>query len=113
MSVTKWLQIIGINTREDDSDSDDDEEQEKKTDEKSSEEKTPLKELAEDPNQPQLLMRRLLVLLTSCMFTSTALVSFGFTSFKVMHPIYALMITVEVSLALVGRIGLWVIWLSV
>ncbi|RCN47313.1 hypothetical protein ANCCAN_06601, partial [Ancylostoma caninum] len=71
------------------------EEQDKKKSEESSEDKISSKEPSEDPNQPQLLMRRLLVLLTSCLFTSTALVSFGLTSFKVMHPIYSLMITVE------------------
>ncbi|KHJ99404.1 hypothetical protein OESDEN_00642 [Oesophagostomum dentatum] len=58
-------------------------------------------------------MRRLLVLLTACLFTSTALVSFGFTSFKVLHPLYAFMIVVEglgvlVRCIYVGyRVGWW------
>ncbi|EYB81619.1 hypothetical protein Y032_0378g295 [Ancylostoma ceylanicum] len=94
MANQRFEMIIGINANEDDLDSDDDEQKKKKTKE-SRKDKTSMTEPSEDPNQPQLLMRRLLVLLTSCLFTSTALVSFGLTSFKVMHPIYSLMITVE------------------
>ncbi|KAK6056636.1 hypothetical protein COOONC_05857 [Cooperia oncophora] len=42
-----------------------------------------------------ILMRRLLIVLTACFFTATAMTSFGFTSFKVMHGFYATMITAE------------------
>ncbi|KAK5970693.1 hypothetical protein GCK32_008526 [Trichostrongylus colubriformis] len=49
-----------------------------------------------DPNYSEtILIRRLLVVLMACFFTATAMTSFGFTSFKVIHSFYALVITVE------------------
>lgn len=49
-----------------------------------------------EPNDSNVLMKRLLVVLTACFFTATAMTSFGFTSFKVIHGLHATMITVEV-----------------
>ncbi|VDO96187.1 unnamed protein product [Heligmosomoides polygyrus] len=48
-----------------------------------------------EPNDSNVLMKRLLVVLTACFFTATAMTSFGFTSFKVIHGLHATMITVE------------------
>ncbi|CAJ0594671.1 unnamed protein product [Cylicocyclus nassatus] len=104
--------IIGINLKEDNA------ENEKKKQAKSK--KKPNKEkhtkdstFTEEESEHGLLMKRLLLLLTACLFTSTALISFGFTSFKVMHPMYSMMIVVEAISVLVRsiyvgyRIGWW------
>uniref|UniRef100_A0A7I4XS67 ABC transmembrane type-1 domain-containing protein n=2 Tax=Haemonchus contortus TaxID=6289 RepID=A0A7I4XS67_HAECO len=56
---------------------------------------SPVKPINCPTNSEIVLMRRLLVVLAACFFTATALTSFGFTSFKVIHSFYALMITVE------------------
>ncbi|WKX92446.1 hypothetical protein Q1695_010459 [Nippostrongylus brasiliensis] len=58
-------------------------------------------EIEEDPHQTQILPRRLLVLLMACFFAATTMTSFGVTSFKVIHPLYSAMITVEGVILLV------------
>uniref|UniRef100_A0A0K0D3U5 Ion_trans domain-containing protein n=1 Tax=Angiostrongylus cantonensis TaxID=6313 RepID=A0A0K0D3U5_ANGCA len=49
----------------------------------------------ENPNGVQLLMKRLILVLMACFLTATAMTSFGLTSFKAMHILYALIFTVE------------------
>ncbi|VDM62622.1 unnamed protein product [Angiostrongylus costaricensis] len=49
----------------------------------------------EDPHDVRLLMKRLILVLMACFLTATAMTSFGLTSFKAMHILYALIFTVE------------------
>ncbi|KAJ1358473.1 hypothetical protein KIN20_016903 [Parelaphostrongylus tenuis] len=49
----------------------------------------------EDPNNEQLLMKRLILVSLACFLAATTLTSFGMTSFKAIHMLYALMFTVE------------------
>ncbi|KAK6731345.1 hypothetical protein RB195_007675 [Necator americanus] len=106
MANQRFETIIGVDIEKHDSDEDSDEEEtaKKKKRKERNVEKTSSKKSDTDPNHSQMLMRRLLLLLSACMFTSTALISFGVTTFKLMHPIYSSMICIEGMIVLVRSI---------
>ncbi|ETN78868.1 hypothetical protein NECAME_02732 [Necator americanus] len=104
--MSRKYTIIGVDIEKHDSDEDSDEEEtaKKKKRKERNVEKSSSKKSDTDPNHSQMLMRRLLLLLSACMFTSTALISFGVTTFKLMHPIYSSMICIEGMIVLVRSI---------
>ncbi|KAE9418579.1 hypothetical protein Angca_001857 [Angiostrongylus cantonensis] len=73
----------------------DEDEASKKLSTPSKQEQIDNEQAEENPNGVQLLMKRLILVLMACFLTATAMTSFGLTSFKAMHILYALIFTVE------------------